>query len=227
MARSRSRGRRPTKSRRPKADWVYRGHLLNSSGGNSDALGTYEHQIVPHSTGIVAAQSHVLYDSRGYIAETGRAGFVSGGAQAILPRAARAEGSRPTILAVEGLIYVEPSTWALGNLIAMGFRIGVFEQDVITGSFAIDAEYSMWTNLNPIGPRPNQWANNQRGRAWEHRLHWGFKSDGPVFTQVHVRWKGRRSLFHNECFGLYTELEGTSVGTRCQYWLRSLVVDED
>lgn len=216
--------------RKKRADWVYRPNIQRGdfSGGESDALGTYEGSILNHTAGIAAAQSHVLYDSHNYFGEGPRGGLPTGagGTQPQLTRAARAEGRRATILAVEGFVYVEPQTWVLGNLIAMGFRLGAFEQD-LTGVFSLDPAYSMWLD-NPGSPfeQVAHWANYRRSNQWERRVHYGFSPDGPNLVQIPIRWKGRVSLGAKECFGLYTELESTSVATRCQYWLRTLVQDE-
>jgi len=107
--------------------------------------------------------------------------------------------------------------------------MGVFEQDVATGNFLLDTEYSMWANA-PLAAGsslslPAQWANSGRNNAWERRLHVGWSETRPFHVQT-IRWRGRRRLEPNECFGLYTELEATSVNTRTQYWLRTLVSDE-
>jgi len=209
-----------------RADWVYRSHALGSFNENLDLLGTYDGDIVSQSAGLANAQSHILYESRDNMA----AQVVAGSAfhadvPAFIGPAGRAEGRNPTILRTEGIIYVEPSTWVLGNLIAWAGRIGAFEQDG-TGVFSLDAAYSMWEN-ETVGAfqQVGHWANNGRGNAWERRVHYGF-SDNQQFVVIRVKWNGRRILKPNECWGLFTELESTSVTTRSQYWLRTLVSDE-
>lgn len=215
---------RSRKARRPKADWVYRNNLLNA-GAYADGLGTYEPQVIAHSTGVINAQSHVLYDSHNYLSASRSATPLLG--FGFTRSHARAAGRKPTILAVEGIVYWEPSVWAAGNLMAIGMRIGAYEQDV-SGVFSLDPNYSMWVQQLGAGTdstNPAYWANAGRQNAWERRVHYGF-SDNSVFKVVRVSWRGRRVLNDNECWGLYTELEGTSVNTRTQYWLRSLVSDE-
>lgn len=214
------------RKRRMRADWVYRSHAYGPFNEALDLLGTYEEDVVSQSSGIANAQSHVLYDSRDYIATQGTQGanFLAD-LPAYIGPAGRAEGRNPTILRTEGIIYVEPSTWALGNLIAWGGRIGAFEQDG-TGVFSLDAAYSMWVNeTTSTFQQVGHWANNGRGNAWERRVHYGF-SDNQQFVVIRVKWNGRRILKPNECWGLFTELESTSVTTRSQYWLRTLVSDE-
>lgn len=223
--RSKGRFKRPKR----RADWVYRssGHIESTAGAGVDLLGTYDSNVLNHTSGTAASQGHILYDSQNYLRTPVRETF--GGVLSHIPRAARAEGRKPTILAVEGIVYWEPSTWALGSLMAIGMRLGVFEQDPGSGNVLLDPEYSMW-NDGPYAAGGSlskvvDWANNGRNNTWERRIHYGF-SDNSVFTVVRVRWRGRRSLLANECFALYTELEGTSVDTRTQYWLRTLVADE-
>lgn len=229
MARARARGRTRGRTKR-RADWVYRpnARLVATYGViDADVVGSYTGYIPAHGTGPGNAQGHVLYDSQNYLKALVGGPFAQ--PTSALPRAARAEGRNPTILAVEGIVYWEPSTWALGNLMAIGMRLGTFQQSPGTGSFLLDPGYSMWID-EPAGAGsdlsvPALWANNGRGNAWERRIHYGF-SDNQAFTVVRVRWRGRRTLKPDECFGLYTELEPTSVNTRTQFWLRTLVADE-
>jgi len=226
---ARSRTRRTATPKRRKADWVYRGNArigTDPDGSDADLLGTYEPFIFSHTTGPGNSQGHVLYDSQNWLASVGAGGADIGTGLRTLNRSARAEGRKPTMLAVEGIVYWEPTTWALGNLMAIGMRIGVFEQDPGTGNLLLDTAYSMWRDetggsLSTVG----MWANNGRGNAWERRIHYGF-SDNSVFTVARIRWHGRRTLMPNECFALYTELEATSVNTRTQAWIRTLVQDE-
>lgn len=221
MARSRRRRAPMVRKSRRRADWVYRHHAYTPIGGAADSLGTYAPRIITQVSGIATAQSHVLYDSQNWLATSGQGGINT---NAVLSRSGRAEGRNPTILATEGIIYVEPSTWAIGNLIAYGWRLGVWEQD-LTGVFSLDPQYSMWVESAP-GPVCGQWANNGRNNAAERRIHYGF-SDNQAFMVLRVKWRGRRILKPNECWGIYTELESTSVNVRQQFWLRSLVEDEN
>lgn len=230
MARSRRRAPMRTTRRAPR-DWVYRSNaaLLGVGTNANDQLGTYQELVMGHSTGVAQAQSHILYDSHDYMAELTRGGVGTGNtinAQGVLRREARAEGRKPCIHAVEGVIYVEPTVWAIGNLIALGARLGVFEQDT-SGVFLLDASYSMWTDqVLVLAEHVSKFANNRRNNAWERRWFMGW-SDTRPFMVVKIRWRGRRYLESNECFGLFTELQSTSVNTRMQYWMRTLVSGDD
>lgn len=214
--------------KRLRADWVYRSNAQSAEDQDeiADVLGTYEPLIFTHSTGVGNSLAHILYDSQQWGALQGGGGVALGGWTRAINRAARAEGRKATILAVEGIIYWEPSVWALGNLMAIGVRLGCFEQDPGTGNILLDAAYSMWTNeVGGSSSRPSGWANPGRGNTWERRYHVGFSETVPFFVS-RIAWRGRRVLQPNECFAVYTELENTSVNTRTQMWLRTLVSDE-
>lgn len=123
----------------------------------------------------------------------------------------------------EGIVYVEPTTWALGSLIAWGFRIGIFEQDPMSGAIGLDPSYSMWATGPGSGdPNPATWANQGRTNIHERRIHYGF-SDNATFTVQKFRVPIGRRLQDHECLAVYFEGENTSVDIRTQWWLRTLV----
>lgn len=213
-----------------RADWVFRTHSINSSTGvQADSLGTYGPVQVLHNTGPAAAQSHILYDSHEQLGTS-----VVGGVQnpagtpiRVVSRAARAEAKRATILAVRGCLIGIPDGWIQGNVMALGMRLGAWEQDM-TGVFSIDGVYSMWVenNLTPF-ERVAHWANFRRTNRWERRWTRAYNAEtlSPIWT-IPIFWKGRATLEPNECWGLYTEMENTSSRMRIQYWLSTLVADE-
>lgn len=205
---------------RPRPDWVYRNDARAVAGlGGSDDLGTYSVVVKALTSGVVNALGMVLYDS----ANRMQANVPAGAGQGYLSRAARAEGRKPHIRAVEGLVYLEPTAWALGNLIAYGSRILIAEQDIDTGVPVLDAEYSMWAN--GLVTSASLWANQGRQNVQEKRLFYGF-SDNQAFTVARYSWTGLRALEPHEALFLYMELETTSVNVRFQPFLRTLVSDE-
>lgn len=219
MARTRRRVSRGTSSaRRVKADWVYRpsSRQISPQPAGSDLVGTYEQGVRTLNSGLGNAQGLVLYDSSNYLQVQGR----SPAGQSSITGAARAEGAKPTILAVEGTLFFEPTTWALGNVIALGVRLGVLEQDSALPVPVVDTDYSMW--VNGATTEPARFANNGRSNMREWRMWRGFSDNGAVF-QAHFRWRGRRKLEGTEALFLWMELQTTSVNLRYQTWFRSLV----
>lgn len=212
-------------SRRPvlreKADWVYRSSVraIGTQLPGNDTLGTYEALVRGQSSGVTNATALILYDSQNRRMATGRFAAGPGGFQA----AGIAGGRSPRVLGVEGSIYVEPSSWAVGNLIAHGMRVCIFEQDVASGSALLDVDYSMWANATTSSPA--DWVNQGRSVLLERRRHHGFSQNQTFFT-AGFRWRGRRVLAPHEGLFLYLELESTSVNVRFQTWFRSLVADE-
>lgn len=227
------RTRSTTRSRGPAPDWVYRPNARTLATGsvNNDALGTYEPNFFTVVGGVGNAQSRILYDSKNYVAMVTRGGAGSALTLAtvgVMGSSGRAEGKKACIRRVEGVILTEPTTWALGSVMAMGVRMGIFEQDVATGTFSLDASYSMWFNPAALadGP-PASFANNRRNNAWEVRQwrYFGDASSNPNMV-IRINWTGRKYLEGNECFGMYLELPAVSTSLRTQCWVRSLVIDE-
>lgn len=232
-----SRSRRSSRVRTPKrsrlrADWVYRANnrVLGTGVLGNDTLGTYEPTVKTQNGGVAAASGNVLYDSKNYIGTVTRGGIgavINQASLGVIPTAARAAGKKPCMLAMEGVLYIEPQAWVLGNVMAVGVRLGVFEQD-LSGVFSIDVGYSMWRDETVFAfSSPAHWADDKRRHAKEWRF---FKAFGDASTTPlivgHLRWRGRRYLEDYECFGLYTELGAAGIGVRMQYWCRTLVSDE-
>lgn len=210
---------------RKRADWVYRGPpTAGFTGGAVEQahLASYTEVISTLNTGPANAQMRVLYDSVDRMAEVsyGNAGTTP----QLLNRSRRAEGRNPLILATEFQLYMEPTTWSVGQLIALGWRLGAFEQDPGTGLLSINASYSMWVNGGP-GEDPAAFAN-VKNWVKEGRFFLGFSTDVAAQRNIHIRWRGRHRLRANEAWALYLESETTGVNLRTQPWGRALVVDE-
>lgn len=222
MARAKKMSRRRAAPRGPRKDWVYRPTYQGSDVEGmsaTDLLGSYDQQVFGSTSGLTGSSSRILYDSHNRIINVMR-GALTGGLTIGMPNAARAAGRGPTCHLVQGVIYVEPTTWAIGNLISWGWRLGVFEQDPLSGAIELDPGYSMWVTTEAINPAT--WANMGRQNLWEKRLFYGF-SDNSRFTTVRMNVPIKVRLQDHECLALYYEGEGTSVDVRTQYWLRTLV----
>lgn len=233
-----ARSRRRTSRRRsgPKPDWVYRGPVITPVDDTETAIGTsesaglasYTQNVISLASGAAQAQVLILYDSQNRLATlAGTEPFAGGQTFGALNRAARAAGKRPVMLATEGQMYIEPSTWAIGNVLAYGWRLGAWDQDPTTGLISLPAEYSMWQTVlgsNPMSS-PDVWANSynhvMEGRFWR-----GFNSNESNVMPFRMRWRGRRTLRPNECWGIYLEVPTTAVTMRRQPWFRTLVQDE-
>jgi len=222
MARKRPMRRFGARKRGPKADWVYRSEFYDASGVN-DFLATYSAGIRILNTGAANALGLILYDSKAHLrarmAGPAGPGSMRGGAAA-----SRSEGQRPKMLRVQGLLYFEPTTWALGNFMVPGVRIGAMEQDAATGQVVLNADYSMW--LAGGNSLLADWANARRLNLFEARWHRAFNSsESPLITRT-LNVGLRVRLDPHEALVLYLEAESTSVNCRVQTWMRTLVVDE-
>lgn len=212
-------------TRRPKGDWVYRGHAL-AADGTPDEIGSYANSI---SVGPGVANSNILslYDSKQHLSLMTKFNMAGGGAGTptfSLPTAARAEGSRPLILRVQGVVQVTPSAWAIGNGIRLGYRIMAVEQDAGSGSALLDNDYSMWSNLNATQPADH--ANARRLNLYEKRFMEVFNASESASWLMRFNVKLRVRLNPNEMLGLYIEHHTTSVTASHYAFMRTFVVDE-
>lgn len=223
--------------RRRRADWVYRTDAFFQAPSSGtiqlyDALGSYTNALKGISAGAQNAQALMLYDSANAMAHIPHSGIdTTGVTPTVLPilgGEARAEDNpRVTILGVEGVVWHFASDWTLGSELEVGTRIGVFEQDNVTGLVSVDAEYTMFIAGGNVAQSPATWANNGRNNAWERRLYLAFTpgSERNYIVQP-VKWRGRRVLEPNECFAFYMERNANSVSGSFNIWLRTLVAVE-
>jgi len=232
MARSRRRARAP---RRLKADWVYRGVALYPGDTASDAwldeslgLASYFMESpITWTAGTANARFLVLYDSQNRLTQLLNTFSVAGsfGTVTAVPKAARAEGRNPRILASEGQVVITPSAWALGNVMFFGARLGVFEQDPSSGQVVLNADYHMMGASASIHSQAATWAN-QPGWVREWYVYRTFHAERVPEYIFRYRWRGRRVLEPHQCFGLYLESDSTSVNMATRPACRTLVADE-
>jgi len=194
-------------------------------------LGSYDPAIITMASGIAAANAAILYDSQNRIA------FAMGSLDSEtqthtwLTRAARAEGRRAKIFATTGFLHMEPSTWTLGNVMAIGWRLGKFTQDPESGFIEVPFQYSMWESTNSLLTPFTSVAQYANDGNWvkENRILKVFSSgDEAPQLRVPINWRSSRgiTLRPNECWAVYLEIAATAVQMRHQRWLKSLVADE-
>lgn len=215
--------RPPRRRARRSFDWVYRPDIWDESGNQVDSRGTYSPIIKSLTVGPSNALGLILYDSEERL--TAGAAWTANNAPRQLIRAARAEGRRPFIKMVTGQFYVEPSAWAAGNVVALGMRIGIFEQTSDTGAIGIQSTYNMWSQTAANPWQPANFANDRKSRLWETRVMKTFNASTANSWVIPIRASINRTLGPEECLAIYLEGESTSVNMRLQSWLRTLIAD--
>jgi len=211
--------------RRKRPDWVYRANSEQSISPflTTDGLGTYEPFIDSLTAGQETSMAKVLYDSQSYLRSMGR---VTGTSFSSLGGAGRASGRKATIHAVRGFINVQPTTWALGQVAALRWRILAGEQLMDSGAIILDVAYTAWSNVAGLGLTPAYFRNQSRCLA-EGTLMKAFgTSNDATMWNFPVRWRGRWSLREEDALFLYLEGAETAVNARVQFWCSTLVSDE-
>lgn len=217
--------RRKVSGRRTPTDWVYRSNAYASNDGapwTYDQLGTYEHSVRSLTSGHPTAQALWLVDSSNHYHTIS---FVNATVMGAQNGAARPEGKRTKVLAVEGLLYLEPTTWAVGNLMAMGVRIAALEQDINTGLASVDPDMTMWANAlqGPGRASASVYANDRQLTMYERRQFKAFTSNSEALMVMHIRARINWTLQAHHGLALWLEAESTSVNMRYQTWFRTLV----
>lgn len=216
-----ARSRRRSSAKTARKDWVYRPNLFAIAAPYNaiDAAGTYDIAVRGLTTGFATAQCLWLLDSANRRKTAPMMLSTAGGG--IMAGSAMPEGKRTRVHAVEGMIYVEPSTWAVGNLMALGLRIGAYEQDPTSGLASVDADYTMWSAaINAT--KTSYYANDRGYNQWETRAFKSFGDNGSIMI-VRIRARLKYSLNAGYGLGLWVEGESTGVNVRYQTWLRTLV----
>lgn len=212
--------------KRMRADWVYRGNVWLSDGSLGDGRASYHSSPTSVPTGSSNAAGKVLYDSYNYLQES--VGVVPIGAQ--LNRAARAEARKPFIHRVAGHIVVQPSSWAVGNILQVAAAVIIAPQEATSGAPLVDSDFSLWSfNTGDPQVAPNVYANWTNVIAIR-RMHRAFSDNGAMFVMP-VNCRVRRSLSTEQCIFLYFEASdlsggGGSINCTIIPWLRTLVSDE-
>jgi len=173
----------------------------------------------------------VLYDSHDYLTAPTKAFNAASGEQLMMGREARAEHGHVTIHAVEGTIYMQPSTWTAGSDFLVAARLVICEQNLQTGALALPAAYNLVGGTitgNGLGNDASDYANGW-GNLQTRITQQAFSTENDMARfQMRFRWKGRRTLPQHLCLGLYMESAGPALGSttlRVGPLFRTLVTD--
>jgi len=109
---------------------------------------------------------------------------------------------------VQGHIFITPSTWAVNNILAVGIRLTIAEQDVDDGIPELDADYSINRPAATATPANDLTLfANMPGGLKDWQVYRQF-SDNSAVIALPIFWKGKRRLRPEEC--LFLHLEGNN-----------------
>lgn len=197
--------RRAAGRRFEKRDWVYTndGYTASSFNQTSGVAGAFA-QPLCYSQGAkrVGVQGD-LYGAPGATDYRGGYSFPA--------------DRRQKVYAFDGLLMVEPTTWAIGNVLMPGARLIIGDMGPEDNSLLEEADYSMWTNgtLVPI----QEWANDRRKLA-EWRGYRGFGDNGAPMM-MRMRWSSRTGRVLEERQAVFLWLEAASAGVNMRMRLFS------
>lgn len=206
-------------------DWVYRPNEIAETLTNFGAYGGSRALNVGASN----SASFILYDSVDYLRFDTESNNLNQGFQS-MPRAARAEGSLPTVFAVQGTLHARRTAWTLQSFIRFAFRLGWYEQDMTSGLLSLEADYTLWDRAGFfLDHAPAIFANEKNSNLMERR--WAAFSDSAdaiLAREIPVLWRGRRRAPSSKhCLALYLEApEGGASFSFIESWCRSLIADE-
>lgn len=213
------------------ADWVYRPNrwsLVDNQAQEARFSGTYG---VPIALPVNTLTGQVLYDSD-MLAGPGRSyGPINPADTSYLDVAAEARtgGSDKGALihGVELVMSWRPSTWALGNLVWLGIRIVVADQDAQFGTAQLDPNYDLWTNIGGDATTEISRFANGRQNCYETRIFEQFNENSVRFDmRRYARFK--RRLQAQEGLFLLLQTHPLSVNlTSLNMYCRTLVTDSE
>jgi len=203
-----------------RADWVYRSrqYLLDGTTTtvNPGGYSAVETTITPGATN---SGAFCLLDSVNFTTQTLSPNNALGDSL-FISRAGRPEGRGQLILAVQGYLFIRPSSWAIGSHMSGGIRLQVDEQDVDDGILELDADYNIMFPAAAATPSndPVLFAN-QKGNLKTWYVYRQF-SDNSAILKVPIFWKGRRRLRPQEGLWLHIEVNApAAASTSSVNWL--------
>lgn len=203
-----------------RADWVYRGYEYDIQNAPvTDQAPTYTNLSrdgLPFQIQVGSPAGLILYDSHTYLMQGVKVDNPASGFLAFLGREARAEHGSVTIHAVEGTLYLQPTTWALGANFLVAARIIICQQDPASGAILLPATYTICGgSLGGAGIEAdaavyaNGWGNLQT-----RILRQAFATENDMSRfQMRFKWRGRRKLRGELCLALFVETIGPGVGS--------------
>lgn len=189
-------------------DWVYRSRqYLDDGSTTSVSPGGWSPASNTLNSGATNSVALILVDSANFTtknltpnAAVAESGFVMG--------PARVDGRGQLIGAVQGHVFITPSTWAVGNILSVGIRLTIAEQDVDDGIPELDADYAINRPAAAAVPANDLTLfANQQGSLKDWYVYRQFADNSAVIV-VSIFWKGKRRLRPEEC--LFLHLEGNS-----------------
>lgn len=200
-----------------RGDWVYRGQEYRQDTGVAAAtqvasyIGARDRTVGPYVLSPGTPLGVILYDSQDYLTQ-GTQARVGGGNPLMMNKAARSDGKRATVLAVDAQWFLIPNAWTVGANFAVGARIVICDQNMTTGALDLPAGYRM-TGLPTFDNDPALYANGW-GNLAERWDYIAFQTGNEtVRWKFRLRWRGRRTLQPNQCLGLYLESAPPAVGS--------------
>lgn len=218
-----------------RADWVYRGYEYDMTGNAaSTQVASYvnmQRNALTYTLQPGTPVGVVLYDSHDYLGSPTKAFNAASGEQLMLGREARAEHGTVRIHAVEGTLYMQPSTWTAGSDFTVAARLVICEQNLLTGALALPANYTLLGATitgDGLGQDASDYANGW-GNLQTRITQQAFSTENDMARfSLRFRWKGKRSLPQHLCLGLYVESAGPAIGSttlRIAPQFRTLVTD--
>lgn len=214
----------------PRADWVYRPQRweVDDPGmPEPNFSGTYGGSISLNG-GPSNATGQVLYDADAVVQNNLGVFSPASAGWLVTPSPSRTGGGDRGALihGVDLYIGFRPSTWALGSLVMLGWRIVVAEQDPETGQMNIQPGYSMWLNVTGYAMTTEAHFANGRNNCAEGRRQEAFGDGTSPWWTIRGFKRFKRRLTSKEGLFLYLEVPSQSVNlAQVDLYCRTLVTD--
>lgn len=197
--------------RGPRKDWVYRGLEYNITSNAALVAQVASYCPLDRNSGFYTLQvatpvGVVLYDCYDYMTESTRVNVGKLGSEARMD-----SNKKTTIHGVDVDLFLQPTSWTVGNDFVICARIVICEQDLLTGGLALPTNYILLGG-GAIAQEPSVYANGW-GNLKDAYLREAFATENDMSRfRMRFRWRGRRTLPAHLCLGLYIESGGPALG---------------